>query len=81
MSSKIIRNQFFTNPEMIIIIIFNFDEYTSRLMSVEMEEKSTRIENEEQKQIVQTIKSGKKEHSPEQRSITSMSSTIQDNTT
>jgi hypothetical protein len=50
-------------------------------MSIEMEEKSTRIENEVQKQLVQTIKSSKKEHSPEQRSNISLSSIIQDNTT
>jgi len=49
-------------------------------MSKEMEEKSTRIENEARKQLVQTIKPSKKEYEPEQRSITSMSSIIQDNT-
>lgn len=50
-------------------------------MSIETEGKSTRIENEGQKQLVQSIKSSKKEDNPEQRSITSMSSVIQDNTT
>jgi hypothetical protein len=50
-------------------------------MSIEMEEKSTRIENEVRKQIVQTIKPSKKEYDTEQRPTAAMSSILQHNTT